>query len=372
MTDIPSLPLWPVMAGIFGACIGSFLNVMIYRVPLEMSVSDPKRSFCPHCKKAIPWFRNLPLMTWLLQRGKCAECGAPIAFRYFLVEALTAALFVASWMLLPVPYPAAFFVMALCVILVVVSFIDAEHMIIPMKFINAGMLIGLAAGVVAPALVFIGAPAPDIPSWNGGLQALIGLTAGWGGLALVVLLGKVLFGARRMTFDDPSPWFLREPQTDQEELRLVVGDEEIDWSEIFYRKTDRIEIEAAEVRLDGRRNSAGQVVISADRIVLDGKEHRIAKIKSLEGRANRVVIPREAMGSGDPPLLGMIGAFIGWQGVLFALFTSCLYTLAGALLCRVGFGRPLPFGPFLALGGLTWIFGGWRLWEMYLEYAGLR
>ena len=98
----------------------------------------------------------------------------------------------------------------------------------------------------------------------------------------------------------------------------------------------------------------------------------IEDIESLEGLADQVVIPREAMGGGDPPLLGMIGAFVGWQGVLFSLFASCLYTLAAAALGRIGFGRPLPFGPFLALGGLTWIFGGWRLWEFYLESVGLR
>ena len=88
-------------------------------------------------------------------------------------------------------------------------------------------------------------------------------------------------------------------------------------------------------------------------------------MKSFSGKADEVVIPREAMGAGDPPLLGMIGAFIGWQGVLFSLFASCVYALVAAVLGRIGFGRPLPFGPFLALGGLTWIFGGWKLWQWY-------
>ena len=106
--------------------------------------------------------------------------------------------------------------------------------------------------------------------------------------------------------------------------------------------------------------------------MLDDKEHMIAEIESLEGKANQVAIPREAMGAGDPPLLGVVGAFFGWQAVLFSLFTSCVYALLAAFLGRVGLGRPLPFGPFLALGGLTWVFGGWKLWEMYLVYAGLK
>ena len=373
MVDYESLPIWTPIAFVFGICIGSFLNVVIYRVPLGLGVSDPKRSFCPICKKDIPWYRNLPLLTWLLQRGKCAECKAPIAFRYFVVEALTGILFAASWALLPDPYPAALFVMALCVILVVISFIDAEHMIIPMNFVYVGMLLGLLAGVVAPALIFMGAEVPAMPSWAGGGQAFLGLLVGWSLLGLVVLAGKMFFGERRMEFDEGTEtWKLREPENDAEELRFVVGEEEIDWSDVFYRKRDRIEIDGPGICLDGRETSAKRVVILTDRVVIDGEERMISDLKSLEGRADSVVIPREAMGAGDPPLLGMIGAFVGWQGVLFSLFASCIYALLAAGLGRVGFGRPLPFGPFLALGGLTWILGGWKLWEMYLVYSGLK
>ena len=370
LENLVTLPIWPLMAFVFGACIGSFLNVVIYRVPLDLGVSDPKRSFCPHCKKDIPWYRNLPVLTWLLQRGKCAECKAPISFRYFFVELLTGGLFAGSWMVLPNPFPAAFFVMSLCVLLVVISFIDAEHMIIPMKFVFVGMMIGLVGGVFAPALVFIAGPVPEAPSWGGGGQAFLGMMVGWVGLALVVLIGKFFLGERKMNFADrPESWRLREPQTDTEELRFVVGEEELDWSEVFYRQKDRIEIDTHEVLLDGRMIKARQVVIFTDRILLDDNEYMIEKIESLEGRADRVVIPREAMGGGDPPLLGMIGAFVGWQGVVFTVFISSVYALVAAMMGRIGFGRPLPFGPFLALGGLTWIFGGWRLWEMYLAYA---
>src|SRR4051794_32827381 len=80
---------------LLGAGIGPFLNVVIYRVPLGISVNNPRRSFCPSCKKQIPWYRNIPLLSWLALRGKCAECGSKIAFRYFFVELLTAVLFYA-------------------------------------------------------------------------------------------------------------------------------------------------------------------------------------------------------------------------------------------------------------------------------------
>ena len=85
--------------------------------------------------------------------------------------------------------------------------------------------------------------------------------------------------------------------------------------------------------------------------------------------ATRATIPREAMGMGDPHLLGMIGAFLGGPAVLFSVCASAFYALGAALLGRVGFGKPLPFGPFLALAALTWLFGGWRVWDLYSQWA---
>jgi hypothetical protein len=66
-----------------GAVVGSFLNVCIYRLPIDMSVNRPRRSFCPSCKTQLTWYQNVPLLSWLFLRGKCANCGARIAFRYF-------------------------------------------------------------------------------------------------------------------------------------------------------------------------------------------------------------------------------------------------------------------------------------------------
>ncbi len=150
----------------------------------------------------------------------------------------------------------------------------------------------------------------------------------------------------------------------------MVGDEHIDWGDLFYRKSDRIEIDGhGVVLLDGEEKEAKKIVIRADRIELDGEVHMIEEIESLEGNTTFVRIPREAMGAGDPPLMGMIGAFVGWPGVIFTLFASCLYALVAALLGRVGFGRPLPFGPFLALGGLTWVLGGWQFWDAYFAWV---
>jgi type 4 prepilin peptidase 1 (EC:3.4.23.43). Aspartic peptidase. MEROPS family A24A len=77
---------------LFGSLVGSFLNVCIYRMPRDMSVNKPKRSFCPHCQKQVLWYDNVPFFSYLLLGGKCRFCRNPISFRYFLVEFITAAM----------------------------------------------------------------------------------------------------------------------------------------------------------------------------------------------------------------------------------------------------------------------------------------
>jgi len=79
---------WTLTLFVFGTMVGSFLNVCIYRMPIGLSVVHPP-SHCPHCKYSIPWYLNMPLVTWLVLGGKCKNCKAPIAPRYFLVELLT-------------------------------------------------------------------------------------------------------------------------------------------------------------------------------------------------------------------------------------------------------------------------------------------
>src|SRR5215469_12700398 len=88
---------WGAVFFIFGCMVGSFLNVCIHRMPLGLSVVSPP-SHCPHCKYAIPFYLNVPLVTWLYLRGKCRNCGAPISIRYFLVELVTAIAFLGSWL----------------------------------------------------------------------------------------------------------------------------------------------------------------------------------------------------------------------------------------------------------------------------------
>jgi len=344
------------------------LNVVIYRLPLGLSVNHPKRSFCPQCKAAIPLWLNLPLLSWLYLRGKCRDCGQPIAWRYFVVELLTALVFTAVWLsFAPLALEGVVFLWALAALLIAIAFIDAEHMIIPVKLTWAGSLLGLAACALSPQLpVLAGVGA----TWQMGLlRGGIGWAAGFFGLGVVVELGKLAFGKKDLRFPQAVVWSLREPQADADPMWFVIAGEEVAWWDMFNRKSDRLLVEAADIRVDGESVGGGLLTIRETDIQLpDGTLKRLAALQSLDGTATRAVIPREAMGSGDGYLLGMIGAFFGWSGVLFTLFSGCLVALLGALVGRIGFGKQLPFGPSLALGAALWMLGGWKLFGWYVEF----
>ena len=359
--------LWLLSAFLIGTCIGSFLNVAIFRLPLGLSVNQPRRSFCPHCREAIPLWLNLPLVSWLWLRGRCKACRAPIAFRYFAVELLTGLLFAAVWWAW-VPVAPVVLLWGLVGLAVTVAFIDAEHMIIPTGLTWTGAGVGLVACALWPQLPTLAGPAAAT-WWHGLLQGLLGWVAGFVGLGIVVELGKLAFGTKEMKFATPVAWCLREPVGEEDPMCFVIDGEATAWWDIFFRKSDRLVVEATDIQVDGQSVGGGTLTIREEDITLpDGKVHRLAKLKSLDGTAMRTVIPREAMGSGDPHLLGMIGAFFGWTGVIFALFGGCLLALAAALIGRIGFGKPLPFGPFLALGAGVWLFGGWKLFAWYVAF----
>ena len=134
---------------VLGLCIGSFLNVVIYRLPKNLSIIKP-RSFCPKCKNKIPWFSNIPLLSYLFQKGECLFCNTKINFQYPLMELLTGVLFVIFGFSSPYFYSYVFnyplenlFSWIFLSLLVVISFIDFENMWIPQSLINFGYLTGL-------------------------------------------------------------------------------------------------------------------------------------------------------------------------------------------------------------------------------------
>lgn len=358
-------PVLVISVFVLGACVGSFLNVAIYRLPRGLSVNTPKRSFCPTCNKDIPWYRNMPLITWLVQGGKCAECKCRIPFRYFAVELVTGLLFLLMWTAFPDSPGLALFYMGMMALLVVVVFVDAELMLIPLQV----TWLGTALGVLAAVLIQYHLRADG---WVDGLiQCCIGFVTGFGGLWLVVILGKIAFGKKNMEFTESVEWFLREPtddaEDDQQELCFVIDGEAHGWSDLFYRDSDQLIIEGSGFLVDGKKVKAKSLTIKGTTIELNGKSIGIEDLKSLSGKARKVVIPREAMGMGDVYLMGMLGACLGWQSVIFTVFVACLFSIFLAILGRMGFGQRLPFGPSLAFGGFAWIFFGWQVWDWYFS-----
>ena len=165
------LPVQAMLLFVFlaGAAVGSFLNVCIYRMPLEQSIISPG-SRCMACGSDVRWFDNIPIVSWFLLRGRCRQCGAVFSIRYPLVELLTACLFLLLF--LRFNLSTSFFVYALLVAsLIVVTFIDFDHQIIPDEISLPGVGLGFLASFFLPE-----------PGWS---SSLLGIVAGWGSLALV-------------------------------------------------------------------------------------------------------------------------------------------------------------------------------------------
>jgi leader peptidase (prepilin peptidase) / N-methyltransferase len=276
----PPYALIALAVFVFGACIGSFLNVCIYRIPLDIALSRPRRSFCPHCRETIAWFDNLPVLSYFLLRGRCRHCAAPIRFRYALVEILTGALFVAVWMQYFPPgsqtlwgmhrlaSPSLIPVYWLVVGgLIVGTFVDFEHLILPDRVTLGGMVAGLLLSLALPVLH--GAERP----LQGLLWSAVGAAAGWGLLWAIAAFGRVLFR-------------------------------------------------------------------------------------------------KEAMGFGDVKLMGAIGAFFGWPSVVATIMISSLAGSVAGLAISARRGKlqsRIPYGPYLALATLLWMFWGPQLWRVYIN-----
>lgn len=185
-------------AFVLGACIGSFLNVVVSRVPAGQSIVRPG-SRCA-CGQPIPWRHNLPLVSWVLLRGRARCCGRPISFRYPLVEWLTAGAFLACWLALP---PAR----AICgsiflAGLIAAAFIDLEHLMIPDALTLGLGGVGLALSFLVPALHGQHGDAFLLDSLRAGANSLEGLLLGSGLVFWIAMLGDAVLGREAMGFGD--------------------------------------------------------------------------------------------------------------------------------------------------------------------------
>lgn len=194
-----SLPwFFPLFAAVVGACIGSFLNVCIYRIPKNESVVSP-RSHCG-CGQPIAWHDNIPILSWLLLRGRARCCGRPFSFRYPAVELLTAVLFLSCWLLFPPGKAVAGAV--LCVIVICALFIDLDHMIIPDVFTVGGGVVGLLLSLLLPSLHGQSHEFFAVASLRAGKEALLGLTVGSGLVLWIALWAEAILKKEAMGFGD--------------------------------------------------------------------------------------------------------------------------------------------------------------------------
>lgn len=250
-----------VLSFVFGACIGSFLNVVIYRMPEGQSIVSPP-SHCPACGHAIPFYFNLPIISFVLLKGKCGFCKAPISIRYPLVELITGLLALGLFLKFGLT-PTALFYFTFGAVLIAISFIDLDHQIIPDKLSLPGIIIFSSSCLFIPEMRFI--------------SVIWGVLAGGGILYLVALLY----------------YYIRKHQ---------------------------------------------------------------------------------GMGGGDIKLLAMIGAATGAKGVFFTLFTSSILGTLGGVAAMALAGKSekrqakIPFGPFLSLGAILYIFWGEPIIRWYINF----
>lgn len=189
---------FPVVVFVFGACIGSFLNVVIYRVPAGKSIVTPG-SHCA-CGAPIAWYDNLPVLSWFILRGKARCCGRAYSFRYAFVELLTAALFLACWLLFP---PAkALCGMLFMSLLIGATFIDLDHMIIPDVFTIGTGMVGVVLSVLVPALHGQDGGIFFVDSLRSGTASLQGLLLGSGLVLWIALVAEVVLKKEAMGFGD--------------------------------------------------------------------------------------------------------------------------------------------------------------------------
>ena len=190
---------WSVTFFAFGCIIGSFLNVCIHRMPLGQSIVSPP-SHCPHCNYSIPWYLNVPLVTWVYLGAKCANCGAAITMRYFLVELLTGVTFLGCWLMFG--HHSILVAVVYCVFLaglLAATFIDFEHFIIPDEITCiAHCWAWILFSLLVPALH--GATTAAMSAKQGAL----GIVVGGGVIYFIVRVGKLLHGQQKVDLETPT------------------------------------------------------------------------------------------------------------------------------------------------------------------------
>jgi leader peptidase (prepilin peptidase) / N-methyltransferase len=341
---------------LLGCTVGSFLNVCIYRMPIGKSVISPP-SHCPHCNYSIPFYLNIPLVTWLMLRGRCRNCQAPISMRYFLVELLTGLMFLGCWIGYGHETPAIALIYCIVVAgLIVATFIDLAHFIIPDEITIGGTLAGIVCSFVVPRLH------GETNHWKGLLWGIIG--AAVGGLLVegVRQGGKLAFGRMKIALPCETKVLFGD-------TGMVLPDREIRYEDIFYRKSDAIRFRATRVELADRCFMNVDVALSPLKLRIGEQEFDPEANVYMEAATEKLVLPREAMGFGDVKFMAAIGAFLGWQSTIFSLVVSSFIgAIVGGILIllkRHVRSNPIPYGPYIAAAAALWLFAGPELMGLF-------
>jgi len=370
---------WVVFLAAVGACVGSFLNVVIYRLPRGQSIVFPP-SHCPHCGRRIKWYDNIPLVSWLVLRGGCRFCKAPISPRYIIVEAATAAMVAGLYVCYYVldlrdgvgpferSWPTFAAHAALLCALLVCSLIDIERWIVPLEVCWIVSLVGLAANTASPHEWTVA---------DTGFSPVAGAMSLGAAAGLAVALAAVHYGIIQRSFIDAQC----PPSAEKNNARLG-------------KSKGAAPVSVAITTRHGvnpRREILREVVFLAPAVVLAAGAYLLAtKVGPIsrawasltgEGRfamhfngflaglfgyligglwvwVARILgtlgFGKEAMGLGDVHIMAAVGAVTGWVVPSVAFFVAPLFGLLWALYLLLARNqRELPYGPWLAAATLV-------------------
>jgi leader peptidase (prepilin peptidase) / N-methyltransferase len=302
----------------------------------------PKRHFPAFALSALQVFHSLVF--------KYSAGDLALSIRYFLVEFLTGTLFLACWLsfgrvsaVLAVIY--AIFLAGL----VVATFVDFEHFIIPDEISIGGAVLGFLFSFLYPPLHDELTVAPSIK------KSLLGIILGALLIYLILRAGKLLFGRQKLAFPAHSKIVFTE-------TAVELPDKSVPYDELFYRESDTISMRARTVELIDRCYKDVLVQLSPSKLRIGEEELDPEQVMHLEAVSEEIVLPREAMGLGDVKFMAGIGAFLGWKAVVFSLMVSSMIgSLVGVTLIALrkqAWSSRLPYGPYIAAAAAVWVFGG--------------
>jgi leader peptidase (prepilin peptidase) / N-methyltransferase len=357
---------WVVLSFLIGLVCGSFFWRCIYWLPREGPFSKMLFSSCPVCQESIPLHRQIPVLSWTLSRDRRRECKESIHAGNPAVEIITGVFFsLASWRF---GFPLAIPIWVLGSALIMTTFIDIEFFVIPDVLSKPAIVTGLVASLCLPELQGTSSRLTAV-----GLS-VAGALLGGGLLFVVGELGKLAFGRYKVILPTPARFSLEKVLPD--DARIVIDGEPFHWGDHFFREKDRIRIRAEEVTINDKSFPAADLNFYHDRLETAQGTIPLTDLHSLEGRTAYAEFPREAMGLGDVKLVAAIGAFTGWAGVLFTIpagsVIGAIYGVGTMLIGRREWSSKIPFGPYLAMGAVLWLFCGREFvgWYWRMVFGG--